>query len=49
MLGCIGGILGYAMVKDDDPNMAKNLLVVGIATTIFGLFFFVLLIASLPD
>ena len=33
LLGFIGGIPGYVRVKNDDPNMAKNLLIVGIATT----------------
>jgi len=47
LLGFIGGIIGYASVKDDDPNMAKNLLIVGIATTIFGLILFFLFITSL--
>jgi hypothetical protein len=40
LLGFIGGIPGYVRVKNDDPNMAKNLLIVGITTTPHFLLFF---------
>ena len=36
LLGFIGGIIGYFVVKDKDPNMAKNLLLIGIFITIIG-------------
>ena len=33
LLGIAGGIIGYLVVKDDDPKMAKNLLILGILLT----------------
>jgi Ca2+/Na+ antiporter len=46
-LGIIGGLIGYILAKDDDPKMANNLLIVGIATSIIGLFLYFVFIASL--
>ena len=34
--GLIGGLVGYVAVKDDDPDMAGNLLGLGILITIIG-------------
>lgn len=33
LLGIIGGIIGYIVIKDDDPKMAKNLLILGTLMT----------------
>lgn len=33
ILGIIGGIIGYVVIKDDDKKMATNLLIVGIIMT----------------
>ena len=46
-LGIIGGLIGYILAKDDDPKMANDLLIVGIATSIIGLFLYFVFIASL--
>jgi len=37
LLGLIGGILDYVITKDDDPEMANNLLFVGVFITLLGL------------
>jgi hypothetical protein len=39
--GIIGGLIGYAAVKDDDKGMAENLLIFGVVMTV--LLFFVTL------
>jgi len=46
-LGIIGGLIGYILAKDDDPKMANDLLIVGIATSFIGLFLYFVFIASL--
>ena len=33
LIGIAGGIIGYLVVKDDDPKLAKNLLILGILLT----------------
>jgi len=37
LLGLIGGILGYIAVKDEDKEMADNLLFIGIIMTFIGI------------
>ena len=34
ILGIIGGIIGYIVIKDDDKKMATNLLIIGIIMTV---------------
>ncbi len=34
LLGFIGGILAYVILKDKDPKMAKNALILGIVVTV---------------
>jgi len=33
LFGIIGGLIGYVVVKDEDRNMAKKLLIVGLIMT----------------
>jgi len=47
LLGLLGGIIGYVIAKNDDEDMANNLLIVGIATSVIVLFLYFVLIASL--
>jgi uncharacterized membrane protein len=35
-LGLIGAIVGYVAVKERDPDMANNILAIGVIVTIFG-------------
>ena len=42
VLGIIGGIIGYIVIKDDDKGMANNLLILGIVMTfVIPIVFFV--------
>lgn len=36
ILGIIGGIIAWAIAKDKDPKMAKNMLLLGLILTILG-------------
>lgn len=36
--GIIGGIIGYVFTNDDDPQKAKNLVIVGITSTVITFF-----------
>lgn len=38
-LNIIGGVIGYFILKDKDPKMAKNLLLLGAALFALGLVF----------
>jgi len=46
-LGIIGGIIGYFAVKNDDKEMANNLLIEGIVLTIVVIILWFVLIAAL--
>jgi DNA-directed RNA polymerase subunit RPC12/RpoP len=37
LLGLIGALIGYIAVKDRDPEMANNILIVGVGITILGI------------
>jgi hypothetical protein len=37
LLGLIGGIIAYLIIKNDDPQKAKNCLIIGVILTVIGL------------
>ena len=48
-LGLIGGIIAYFVLRQDDPNKAKNCLYLGIILAIIGLMLNVLLLTQIPE
>jgi uncharacterized membrane protein YeaQ/YmgE (transglycosylase-associated protein family) len=48
-LGLIGGIIAYFVLRQDDPNKAKNCLYLGIILAIIGLMINVLVLTQIPD
>ena len=45
--GLLGGIVGFAVLREKDPGMAKNMLIVGIVFTIlWPVIYFVLVLAA---
>ena len=47
-LGLIGGIIAYFVLRQDDPNEAKNCLYLGIVLAIIGLMLNVLVLTQIP-
>jgi len=47
-LGLIGGIIAYFVLRQDDPNKAKNCLYLGIVLAIIGLMLNVLVLTQIP-
>ena len=45
LLGIIGGIIGYIVIKAKDERMAKNILYVGLGTFVLG----IIIIAAMPS
>ena len=48
-LGLIGGIIAYFVLRQDDPNKAKNCLYLGIVLAIIGLMLNVLLLTQISE
>ena len=46
--GIIGGIIAFFMIRQDDPQKAKNCLYLGIAFMIVGIIFNMLVGVSVP-
>jgi hypothetical protein len=46
LFGTIGGIIAWALTRQRDPRMARNMLVTGVALSLVLLFFYV---ASQPS
>jgi hypothetical protein len=46
LLAWIGGLIAWAMTRDRDPRMARNLLITGIAVGVLNLLFFTSLFSS---
>lgn len=42
LLGIIGGIIGYFVLRRDDPQKARNCIYLGLAFTAIGVFFNIL-------
>jgi cytochrome bd-type quinol oxidase subunit 1 len=47
--GVIGGIIAFFILRQDDPQKAKNCLYLGIAFMIIGIIFNIVIAASIPD
>lgn len=43
-IGIIGGIIAYFAVKNDDPKLGKNCLIVGIAVLVINISFFMIMV-----
>ncbi len=49
ILGLIGGIIAYFVLRQDDPKKAKNCLYLGIILAIIGLALNILVLTQIPD
>ena len=49
ILGLIGGIIAYFVLRQDDPKKAKNCLYLGIILAIIGRALNVLVLTQIPD
>ena len=47
-LGIIGGVIAFFILRHDDPRKARNCLYLGIVLMIVGIFFNILIAASIP-
>lgn len=47
LLGVVGGFIGWALVKDRDPRLARNVLITGVAVGVGGGLLYVLAIGGL--
>ena len=45
-VGMIGGIIGYFIIRKDDPRKAKNCIYIGIVMMIIGIIFNILLLGT---
>ena len=43
-VGMIGGIIGYLIIRKDDPRKAKNCIYIGIVMMVIGIIFNILLL-----
>jgi len=48
-VGLIGGIIAYFVLRQDDPNKAKNCLYLGIVLAIIGLMLNFLILTQIPE
>jgi len=39
LLGIIGGLIAYFVVRKDDPKLAKNCLIIGVVVVVIGILF----------
>ena len=46
LIGMIGGIIGYLIIRKDDPRKAKNCIYIGIVMMIIGIIFNILLLGT---
>jgi cytochrome bd-type quinol oxidase subunit 1 len=47
--GVIGGIIAFFILRQDDPQKAKNCLYLGIVFMIIGIIFNIVIATSIPD
>jgi H+/Cl- antiporter ClcA len=45
-VGMIGGIIGYLIIRKDDPRKAKNCIYIGMIMMIIGIIFNILLLGT---
>lgn len=48
LLGLIGGIIAFFILRQDDPTKAKNCLYLGIVMMIIGIILNMILLSSVP-
>ena len=48
LVGLIGGVIAYWVLRHDDPKKAKKCLYVGIALAIIGIIINVLIVTQIP-
>ncbi|MCH9658972.1 hypothetical protein K0U27_09870 [archaeon] len=48
-LGMIGGIIAFFVLRQDDPQKAKNCLYLGIIFMLLGIIFNIMIATSIPD
>ena len=48
-LGMIGGIIAFFVLRQDDPQKAKNCLYLGIVFMLLGIIFNIMIATSIPD
>ena len=49
LFGIIGGIIAFFVLRQDDPNKAKNCLYLGLVFMIIGIIFNIMIGASISD
>jgi uncharacterized membrane protein len=49
LFGMIGGIIAFFILRQDDPQKAKNCLYLGIVFMVIGIIFNIVIAASIPD
>ena len=49
LIGLIGGIIAYLILRKDDPKKAKKCLYVGIVLAIIGITINILILPQIPD
>ena len=49
ILTIIGGIIGYLVIKDDDPKMARNLFIIGLIMLVVSVIIFGYVLPSLYE
>ncbi|MFQ5497962.1 MAG: hypothetical protein ACE5DU_08775 [Nitrosopumilus sp.] len=47
-LGIIGGLIAFFILRQDDPNKARNCLYLGVILMIIGIIFNILVASSIP-
>jgi uncharacterized membrane protein len=45
-VGMIGGIIGYLIIRKDDPRKAKNCIYIGMVMMVIGIIFNILLLGT---
>ena len=45
-VGMIGGIIGYLIIRKDDPQKAKNCIYIGMVMMVIGIIFNILLLGT---
>ena len=49
LFGIIGGIIAFFILRQDDPNKAKNCLYLGIVFMVIGIIFNIIIATSIPE
>jgi capsular polysaccharide biosynthesis protein len=49
LLGLVGGIIAYVVLRHDDPIKAKNCLYIGIGMAVLGILINILMLSQIPN